>query len=826
MAEYGGYGSDASSIRNPLVVEANGTLKAPTEIVPSVIAARNIYWNLRTEHSPRTLLYAQIEGLIAGNPPYNSAELAAQGLGHIANFNNMDANAMYERTALAYWNLLNQTEYIAKFEVSTPPNVSKDEEMGMLVDSSLVEYGNTMSRHFNDIVRSWKDFNTQFNMASGQHVRLGLSPILWPDASDWRWKTIELSRFFVKDQAPVDTDSMTCWCVESIFTVQALYQIYQVAKEFPNATHWDTDELETFLLFKANSFLKPQEAGIFNMMDLQMRIQNNDGLGTAAFSDEVRLISLLYREYDGKISQYIFDKYWDSGSGKFLFKHPSQYECLEDVMILFTSSPGEFTIHSNKGLGHKIFASSQAIMQLDCSGVDMARWAATPILETPATDPSSADGIRLYPGVPTNIGMAKFANNTLGANVNQIIGMSQYITSKINYNLANSGDDPSMPDKSMGSISDSTALRQAYKEFGILKNSIAHFYTTWDLVIKNMVAKMLHSKKGDSGYEYANEWKQRCISDGVPEIIFSVKSKSKLELNRYLKVKASRVAGDGSDVAMIMGLDQLTPFASSFGARESRNFLKLKITAALGLDYVPELLSAQDDTDMNAGGATIAGLENAIMKGGESPVFSPDNDQKAHFSTHMALGNFVIQSIQQQQMSVLDADTIFNVLIPHLGDHWNTLTKSIFAQAYVQQNMRAWKQLQDYATLNRRNAAQAQQAELKKRQEQEQKTNEAMTDEQIKTMQAQGDERRAEAKSQATITRTKDTADKRGDIMKESARSTAETKRLEVQLKADAANEKTANRENPLANTSTPELRQSIQELNGVTPAPYDIENI
>lgn len=823
MSEYGGYGYDGSSIRNPITTTASGALEAPKEIIPNVTAARTIYWNYRTEHGPRTLLYAQIEGLIAGNPPYNASELEAQGLSHISNFNNMDARSLFERSALAYWNLLNQTEYIAKFELKMPPQAAEDGSLEALVDGTLNEYATIMARHFNDVVRSWKDFNTQFNTLTGQLCKLGVSPVLWPDENDWRWKTIEMSRFFIKDQAAVDTDSMTAVCVESIFTVQSLYQIYQTAKAYPSATQWNVEELETYLLYKANSFLKPQEQGIFNMMDLQVRLQNGDGLYTGSFSDDVRLVSLLYREYDGSISHYIFDKYWDSGNGNFLFKHVKQYASFEDVFIIFTASPGEFTIHSNRGLGHKIFAGSQATMQLDCSTVDMARWAGTLVLQTPASDPSSMDGIRLYPGVPTNIGSATLANNTLGANITQVIGASQYISSKLNYNLSNSGDDPSTPDKNLGSVSDSTARRQAYKEFGVLKNNIAHYYSLWDGVIHNMVAKMLRATKGSKGYEYAKEWKERCIADGVPEVIFSVKaSASKLELNRYIKVKAARVAGDGSDVAFLMGLEELAPWTGSFGARAQRNFMKMKVSAALGHEYIDEFVDPLDASEASAAGASVAGLENNDMKQGESPIFSPDNDHKAHFATHMAVANFVIQSMQQQQMDPITADKIFTVLVPHMGDHWAALSRSPFAITFVKQNLKVWKQVQDYATLNRRNAAKMQQAELKKRAEAEQRQNQVLSEEKLKEIQTLGDERRADFKAQATVQRTKETADKRGEIMQESARANAATKRLAVELDAQSKQAATSS----LANKPTPELRQDIEALNGATPAPYDIENI
>jgi hypothetical protein len=520
-------------LRGAIIQEKPGVLKAPENIIQTVQGAKSLYYQYRGEHLRRIDLYAAIEGLLSGNPPYSPVELAKSKLSHIANFNNLDARSLYERGALAYWNLLNEAETLVKFEIRPgswlDKNIAKNKSQVNEQDPKLTEWANTLGTHWNTVVRSWPSFSVAFNTLAGQLVKFGISPALWSDERDWRWRTIELPRFFIEDQAQSDIAQMTAVAVETVYTAQYLYDIYEQFKDLAQADKtapWDYDrcpwnirELGSLLTWVANQFAKT-DMQFFDMMDIQRRVQNGDLTFNAIFSDSIRIVTLFYKEYDGSISHYMFHPRYDSGS--FLFWQSKQFKRMEDGIIIFTASPGEFTIHSNRGLGHKIFSGSQAMMQLDCSIVDMARMSATPIIRGLSTGSKDFEAIRFYPGVPTNIGTAEFVQNQLGANIQQLIQASQYILQKIQFNTTNSGDDPGAPDASTGSVAPSQARMQSYREFGVLKNNIAHFYSQLDRVVINMTVKMLNSAKTDPGYEYVEEWKRRCIEDGVPEEIFAV----------------------------------------------------------------------------------------------------------------------------------------------------------------------------------------------------------------------------------------------------------------------------------------------------------------
>ena len=326
-------------LRGEVIQQAPGKLEAPHNIIQNITGAKALYYNARGEHLKRIDLYAAIEGLFSGNPPYNPAELSRYKLSHITNFNNLDARARYERAALAYWNLLNESQYLCQFEIRRTPLTATARP------EDLVNWAQIMSRYWDEVVRSWSSFNVVFNTLVGQLVKFGVSPMLWPDERDWRWRTIELSRFFVEDQAQSDIDVLTYVCVESIFTCQYLFEIYDQFKDKPKTeSPWNIDELANLLVYFANTFAKTENTGFqfLDMMDIQRRVQNGDISLNAIFSDDLRIVSMLYKEYDGKVSHYMFHPRYDNGG--FIYFADRQYERMEDALIIFTASPGEFTI--------------------------------------------------------------------------------------------------------------------------------------------------------------------------------------------------------------------------------------------------------------------------------------------------------------------------------------------------------------------------------------------------------------------------------------------------------------------------------------------------
>ena len=814
-------------LRGKITRNSKGELVPPDNVIMSLTGAYTQYSILRQDHIARVDLYAALEGCCGGNSPFDQDELEANGLGHKANFNDFKFRSYIERGAQAYWNLLNGTDVFIKIWLN-----------GKF--PQLTRWASLMARNLSDVIKEWPDFFNNMNIMGMQLTKFGYCPVFWPHESSFQWEVVDVAKFLLPTQTQTLQSKLTNCCIEANYTIQELYNIYSKMKDEPNS-NWNKDALASFLIYKANTLLKNNVTPYTNFLEIQRLIDNRDVVTTQYFNDSVRLVNLYQEEFDGGISHYIFDRdrlataKFDAtvavglGENDFLFFADRQYKEIKDALIVLTASPGEWTVHGNLGIGQKTFAGTQATNMLSCTVFDMAIMSATPLVRTLATGGRDTNAIKFIPGVATDIGAAEFVQNQLGANINQIVLGTQFLTATMDQNAVNSGDDPSQPDKSQGSISPSQARSRDFKEFGVLKNSASHFYNQFDHVIKNMVIRLLKSNSGDPGYEYKKEWMDRCEEDGVPKELFDT---AKIGFNglprQFRTIKASRIAGDGSTLARIMGLESLQPIAGTFNAKEMASYKQDYVEATLGPDYVETYASSEDQPDEQDGGASLAGVENFMLQQGAKPVFSIDNEQEAHAGTHMALLTQTVQALQQQQMSPIDANKIFMVAIPHEQEHIGAMEKApLLYRGTLQKLVPVFNQILKLAELNKKNAEAMIQAAQKKQQEDAAKTNQVMADVQRKDMVAQHDMALSKEKQDAAIELHKQTAEQRGEIMRTSVEKDAENKRLKVQLDAQAKNATAKGRsETQLMDTSPDELAAQSSQIVGQTPSSVDFEKV
>ena len=162
-----GIGTLSPFMRQMITQKEGGGIEAPKNIIKTVAAAYQQYVTVRQAHVDRIAVYAAIEGMLGGNPPYDQAELEENGLGHIANFNNFKARSSYEKAAQGFWNLINSTEVFVKVSLA-------------LKTPDAQKYADTIARHFSDVVKEWEDFAPNFNLLGAQLTKFGLCPVVFP----------------------------------------------------------------------------------------------------------------------------------------------------------------------------------------------------------------------------------------------------------------------------------------------------------------------------------------------------------------------------------------------------------------------------------------------------------------------------------------------------------------------------------------------------------------------------------------------------------------------------------------------------------------------
>ena len=97
-----------------------------------------------------------------------------------------------------------------------------------------------------------------------------------------------------------------------------------------------------------------------------------------------------------------------------------------------------------------------------------------------------------------------------------------------------------------------------------------------------------------------------------------------------------------------------------------------------------------------------------------------------------------------------------------------------------------------------------------------------LTDEQLKNIKTQSEIKRADAKVIAQNQRAAEANKTRADIMREKTQMDASNNRLKVTL--EAQNKTVDQQKAQVQDEPLPELRQNLSDINGSSPAPYNIE--
>lgn len=712
-----------------ITMEGN-TPKAPSRTIPTAEAALNIYKRLRDNNLRRVGTYQKIQGMLDGNPPYNPQRMVKEGLTDMCNVNWKDGEALYRSAALAYWSLFNQVEFIANFQVQLeepkPDQMAEGAgytpEGKKAASAQNAEYGKILSEEWNRVIRSWPSFNKRMNFHQGELLKFGLNAIIWPDERDWRFTPVSVRNFITPDQTENDIERIDLICIEKSYSARYLWDIYERAQGNSNGV-WNAEALGDLLVRLANvSDMSPYRTDSIDPLVLQNRLRQGDIYFDAIYNDDIRLVSIFVKEYDDdKFSHIIIHP--DLMLNDFLYFNYKQYKNITEAFTYFTFSPGEEKLHSNKGLGHSIFAAVEAITQLDCSLLDQAKRGGSLLLRSNAGRGSDDRQIKFVPGGIIDVGESEIAQNTLGANVEAIAETSKYFRQKILENNNIAGFDSSSADRN--SQQATVAQMQITREARIQKNIISHYYDHLDRFFREVVRKMLLSKPSYPGYEYVKSWKEASIKRGVPKEVFEMSDDVTPDgLPTHLTVSATRSAGSGSQAADIMEMQLIMSLLPQLGSRGRIAALQDYIAAARGWRYKDRYMPVDDRDDQPTGHDTIASLENNQFADGKQVTVSPDNNHLIHAKNHLRLMQEWMQMYQEDSSAMWEDTTllqkvheVYSVAGPHFVKHLLILSQDpINKQVYKEMNAQ-WASIANFGDMIANNAMKQREAELQQIQE-------------------------------------------------------------------------------------------------------------
>lgn len=326
--------------------------------------ARSLWSKLRTASEVRRNKWAQVQNQLDGAPPFSSKELLELGQSWRCNVNFRDAASTLDQVLISYWRLLHDTTNLASVQYLTPddPNSEKWEQ--------------TFQQNFNRFIDDWgPDYVRNYLLFSQNHVSLGVGVAFWNDRFSARWEAVRVGEIEVPTRSKASVEKLTLFGVRQEVEVDFLWDLVRTSESKATATKrgWNPEAIEEMLV---REFVK-QDGNVStpvtgqDVLELQ-RLMRDNALGVTTGHDPVKLVHLLVRDYDGKISRMIFAEAQEHND-KFLFDDTgsdSRPDSMTQTMgaVFFDAGNGDWW--GTKGFGVKNFQLATVQNRLKSRAVD------------------------------------------------------------------------------------------------------------------------------------------------------------------------------------------------------------------------------------------------------------------------------------------------------------------------------------------------------------------------------------------------------------------------------------------------------------------------
>ena len=630
-------------------MEANANSPLPTineRRIRDASTARSLWLKLRTASVQRREKWVQVQNQLDGAPPFANRELMQLGQNWRCNVNFRDASSTLDQVLISYWRLLHDTTNLAAVSYVTPddPNAEKHEHI--------------FQQAFNRFIDDWgPDYVRNYLLFSQNHVSFGVGVAFWNDKFSPRWEAVRIGDCEVPTRAKSSVEKLSLIGIRQEMEIDYLWELVrdEASKAAARKRGWNTDAIEAAL---AREFVK-QEGNVStpvtgqDVLELQ-RLMRDNSLGVTTGHDPIKLVHLLVKDYDGKISRMIFAEmqehqndflYDDTGSD-------SRPDSMNEVMgaVFFDAGNGDWW--GTKGFGLKNFQLSTVQNRLKSRAVDRT------LLDGLNFRDMSEGGRETVP--ITSIGPFNFLPKDVeqipsypsGRSILETIEMIDGQTNSNNARYRDQGN----------AISQTDTATQA----NILANIQSQVDVANATLYLRQIARNLFSEqfrrlrlKGNPDID-AKTFKKRCVDElGMPEKVFY---SGEISLRTGSDPGAANLAVQGQRALEAMNL----PDANKRWCQEKY------VSATFGAQAVAKALNPIDATS-DIKSVRLALMENSDMGEGNPLPVDPQDNHAAHAPAHLQPMEVIVHNFDATGKIDPNGLIALQNAIPHLESHFEYL---------------------------------------------------------------------------------------------------------------------------------------------------------
>lgn len=641
--------------------------RAPNSRIKDSDAAYELFDSIKESDSTAAMYRCQIQGLIDGNPPYNPGELRKVGQGWRSNVNFREAESIIDTNAASIWELDMEVQRLINVELDKPDLARPG-----------ANFGEIIAEEYTRVLERWPDYFFNRMLCTREMLVTGIGTMFWHDKYDWRPRAAKRASLLIPPNSKATMGELELIGFRHTYQAHELYDKIKddESKEAARLAGWNVDLVRAALIKaskNASSDGSELQSSTFEAM--QQKLKNNDFAASQVYCNPVRVIQLLVKEYNGKVSRHII--YEDEKLPGYMYVGQDEYDGMEHAICFFVWNIGDGYYKSIKGLGHRIFPHVELSNRFINSTVDSAKISSSFVLERQGGAKNNINLMQLGSVTVIPDGF-KPVQQSFTPNLTQLIGVRNMLHQILNNNTGvykKQLEGPNLPERTATEVQ--TEERKSAK---LEKNQISIHYLFLDAMHKEIYRRLCSADypKEACGYKEAKEFQKRCKERGVSA-----------EVLRNAQVTATRAIGFGSATMHDMITREVLSLSQVNGVDEigRQNALRDRLAALVGYKgaerYVPEASRDLIPTSEHS----LAMLENNDIMNKQQVIVGTDQPHAIHWQVHFPMLQRMAQTFMQspQSLDLMSAVPAMEIGIRHLGLHLSNMARDELRKAQVEE---------------------------------------------------------------------------------------------------------------------------------------------
>lgn len=606
--------------------------------------ANSLVQSLIEYDATRSIKRTKVDGMIAGNAPFDPKILKQTGQSHRCNVNFREGEGIINKRNNSFFQLFLDGRTLVEARLrdkATYQGIARFWE-------------NIVMEELKDLLEDWDDFSFEMMVVADSMNRHGASFPLWTKRNSWKWKAFKTGEVLFPKNTKASAGYINCACILDVISVADLvkYGKNAQAKEIG----WNQARIREVI----EEALNKKGISTEEWEELQRDIENNSIAYEASVAGEIKVAHLLVMEDEGKISHYIVQR--GKTKDDFIFKQPNAFERIREVFVPFICGIGNGYFHGLKGIGHRIYPSVVINNRFLCRAVDGAMDSASLVVSFKDGTSRKGKTLRIGNQIVLPPGAA-LEQHHMEKNLQGVTGIYSLLTQ---VNQSSVGvKRPGLGVVAQGEKAKHSArgeTMQAAEEVELESTDLKLFYQSADRLYSEMCRRIFTSDEAD-----ARKFRERCIEKGIPEKLMS-------EPDRW-KFRAPRAVGSGSKVMRRLDTQENLSVAPYLPEVGKRHLIEDFLEARGGPEAVQRYFPPYEDDRMPSRSHQMAQIENTLLAMGTGQIVSTDDWHVTHLESHFPFAEQYLDGVFEDNSpeKIAEAMAAVTMFIDHMGNHMSYL---------------------------------------------------------------------------------------------------------------------------------------------------------